>query len=86
MQLIYILAIIAVVFVMMYDPNSRRLEQFVTGVTPQKGEPCCNNTEYMANNRVQCEAPHYQGVQFADQNYGCPTRHPQVRDGAIIGR
>ena len=76
----------AVVFVMMYDPKSKRLEQFMTGVTPQKGEPCCNNNGYMATHRVQCEAPHYQGVQFADSNYGCPTRHPQVRDGAIIGR
>ena len=86
MQLIYILAIIAIVFVMMYNPNSKRLEQFMNGVTPQKGEPCCNNTDYMATHRVQCQAPHYQGVQFANPDYGCPERHPKVWDGAIIGR
>ena len=87
MKVIYILAIIAIVFVMMYDPNSKRIEQFMNTVTPQTtDEPCCNNNEYMATHRVQCQSPHYQGVQFANPDYGCPDRHPVLRNGAIIGR
>ena len=50
------------------------------------GSDCCSDNNYMANNPTQCEPAHYQGVQFADMDYGCPKRHPEAYMGAIIGR
>ena len=71
------LVIMAVVFVLTYDPKSRTLESVIEG-----SEPCC---ERLANNQTQCESVHYQGVQFGNENYGCPSRHPRQAMGAIIG-
>ena len=87
MNLTYILAFLAVIFVLTYDTKTGRLEKFM-GLKPQQeaAKTCCNNNDYMANNFVQCENAHYEGVQFANTNYGCPERHPQVMGGAIIGR
>ena len=85
MKAIYILAMLVVVFVFMYDTRSGRLEKFMNGVqASQEKQPCCNNNDYMATNFTQCQAPHFQGVQFADTNYGCPERHPKVHGGAIF--
>lgn len=105
MKLIYCLAVLAVVFILMYDPRSRMLERFLPGLSgiPARpvgplnppipgsqlmggdGSQCCSDTNYMANNFTQCEDAHYRGVQFANMNYGCPTRHPDAYMGAIIG-
>ena len=72
-----ILVLIAVLFVLTYDPRSRTLEKVI--------EPCCNNNEYRANNMNQCESGYYQGVQFGDTNYGCPPKTPKEYMGAVIG-
>ncbi len=85
MNLTYLIAAAMFVFVMMYDTKSGRLEKFMR--VPQKNAQntgCCNNNVYMSTNPTQCENAHYQGVQFADRDYGCPERHPKVCGGAII--
>ena len=80
-----LLVILAVLFVLTYDPKSRTLENMIEGGPESQSKPCCENTGYMANNQTQCESVHYQGIQFGNENYGCPTRHPQQAMGAIIG-
>jgi len=75
MNIVYIAALLAIVFVLSYKPK----ENFT------KNPQCCNNTPYMAQNATQCENAHFQGVQFGNQQYGCPARHPQANLGAIIG-
>ncbi len=72
-----LLMLLAVLFVLTYDPRSRTLENVI--------EPCCNNNEYRANNMTQCESGYYQGVQFGNTDYGCPTKSPKEHMGAIIG-
>lgn len=105
MKLIYCIALLAVVFILAYNPNSRMIEKFMPGygfqprpvgpsnppvsgmsLSGDNGSNCCSKTDYMANNPTQCEPAHYQGVQFADRDYGCPKRHPEAYMGAIIGR
>ena len=84
-----LLVILAVLFVLTYDPKSRTLENMIEGSDSKANsvdsKPCCERTNYMANNHTQCESVHYQGVQFGNENYGCPTRHPSQAMGAIIG-
>jgi hypothetical protein len=50
--------LIAIVFVLTYDPKSRTLEKFV-------GQP-------VAPTQKSCEDTHYQSVQFANSPYECP--------------
>ena len=57
-KLIFLLAI---VFVLTYDPTSRTLEKFVGQPTP----PTPTNKS--------CENAHYEAVQFAQSPYECPT-------------
>jgi hypothetical protein len=77
------LVIMAILFVLTYDPKSRTLESIIDSDTQSK--PCCEKNDYMANNPTQCESVHYQGVQFGNEKYGCPSRHPRQSMGAIIG-
>ena len=100
MRAAYILAFIAIAFVLTYNPKSGGIEKYIlkpapvdsTGVREvdiaakvhSKEPGCCSNNNYMANNVTQCEYPHYQGVQFADSNYGCPERLPPAWKGAIL--
>jgi hypothetical protein len=51
--------LLAIVFVLTYDPKSRTLEKFV-------GQP-------MPSTQRSCEDTHYQSVQFAQSPYECPT-------------
>jgi len=51
--------LVAIVFVLTYDPKSRTLEKFV-------GQPT-------APIQKSCEDAHYQSVQFAQSPYECPT-------------
>ena len=89
MKAVYIIALLAVVFVLMYNPKSRRVESFIEFQQPKypgTDSQCCSKNKYMANNPTQCTPPHFQGVQFADNSYGCPVKHPEAYLGAIIGR
>lgn len=90
MKLIVLLFIAAFIFCLTYDPKSGRIESLVNGVTVTQGEKpldgCCSDNSYMANNSVQCRPAHFQGNQFANPDYGCPQKHPETFQGAIIGR
>ena len=89
MKAIYILSILAIVFVLTYKPRTRRVENFTEfqqAKYPARDSQCCSKNDYMAKNPTQCTPPHYQGVQFAEPKYGCPVKHPEAYLGAIIGR
>ena len=75
-KLIQLITLMAFIFVLTYDPKSRKLENVIEG--------CCSNTEHRARNPAQCEASYYQGVQFGDPNYGCPPTHPPTHLGALV--
>jgi hypothetical protein len=79
------LVILAILFVLTYDPRSRVLENVLEGPVGVDSKPCCEKNDYMANHQTQCESVHYQGVQFGNEQYGCPSRHPRQTMGAIIG-
>lgn len=84
MKLHYLLALLALLFVISYDPKSGTIEKFVNPMVKKTG--CCDNTQYMADNKDQCEHAHFQGVTFAQEGYGCPLKTPEVNMGAVIGR
>jgi hypothetical protein len=50
--------LLAIVFVLTYDPSSRTLETFVGQPTPSTDK--------------SCEHAHYEAVQFAQGPYDCP--------------
>ena len=50
--------LLAIVFVLTYDPKSRTLEKFVGQPTPPT--------------QKSCENTHYEAVQFAQSPYDCP--------------
>jgi hypothetical protein len=50
--------LLAIVFVLTYDPKSRTLEKFVGQQTPPT--------------QKSCEPTHYEAVQFAQHPYECP--------------
>jgi hypothetical protein len=53
-----IVFLLAIVFVLTYDPKSRTLEKFVGQPTPPT--------------QRSCEPTHYEAVQFAQSPYECP--------------
>ena len=67
-QIVFLLAI---VFVLTYDPNSRTLEKFV-------GQP-----QASPSTAKSCENAHYEAVQFAQTPYDCPTSPGKTKMGAI---
>jgi len=100
MRAAYILAFVAIVFVLTYNPKSGGVEKYqmkpapldYTGVREVTIDPkvhskepgCCSNNDYMANNVTQCENVHYQNLQFAGFNSVCPPRLPRAWKGAIL--
>lgn len=52
-----IIVLLAIVFVLTYDPKSRRLEKFITQEIPTQ---------------KTCEPAHYEAIQFAQSPYECP--------------
>jgi len=85
------------VFVLMYKPQKEKFTQapIKPPKTPstnqdevtitQEKDNCCSNLDYMANNYRQCRNVHYEGIQFANPDYGCPEKVPETYLGAIIG-
>ena len=53
-----IVFLLAIAFVLTYDPKSRTLEKFVGQSTPPTDK--------------SCESAHYEAVQFAQAPYECP--------------
>ena len=58
-----------IVFVLKYDPKSRKLEKYVAHPT--------------AHTQKSCEDTHYQSVQFAQSPYDCPPSG-RTQMGAIV--
>lgn len=84
---LFLIVILCFLFVLTYDPKSRGLENFVPSPPStlcQAPSGCCNQNKYMADHPTQCERAHYQGVQFANPNYGCPPKIPEAELGAIV--
>jgi len=75
--------ILAILFVLTYDPKSGTLDRFMTEPTKKESQ-CCSQTKYRANHPVQCESRYFQGVQFGNTELGCPVRVPTVDMGAIL--
>ena len=71
------LMLLALLFVLTYDPRSRTLERFI------EGPGCCADTKYMADHHTQCENEHFESIQFGGIP-GCPRRVSQVWKGAIM--
>jgi hypothetical protein len=63
-----VLFLLAIVFVLSYDPNTKTIERFVGDPTPPTDK--------------SCQAAHFQAVQFAASPYQCP-KETNVRMGAI---
>jgi hypothetical protein len=55
-----IVFLLAIVFVLTYDPKSRTLEKIV-------GQPTASTDK-------SCEHAHYEAVQFAQTPYDCPSQ------------
>ena len=69
-----VIALLAIVFVLTYDPKSRTLEKFVDA----KQAPTTVDTG------KHCEDAHYNAVQFGQAAYECSPSN-RVQMGAIIG-
>lgn len=87
---IFMIVIVSFLFIITYDPKKGSLEKYIIPQKEQmngsKKAPCCNKVKYRANHPGQCESAYYQGLQFADQDYGCPKVQPIVYKGAIMSQ
>ena len=87
---IWALFVIVFVFLLTYDPKSGTMKSTIasvsgTGVSPSgTGASCCADDTFRAQNPKKCEDPHYNGVQFANPVYACPTAPDTAQMGAII--
>ena len=61
--------LLAIVFVLTYDPKSRTLETFIGHPSPSTDK--------------SCENAHYEAVQFAQTPYECPTPG-KTKMGAVM--
>jgi hypothetical protein len=94
---IWALFVIVFVFLLTYDPKSGTMKSTIasvsgtgvssggtgsnsSGVAPS----CCADDTFRAQNPKKCEDPHYNGVQFANPEYTCPTAPDTAQMGAII--
>ena len=66
--------LLAIVFVLTYDPKSRTLERFVNGPSAAAGAA--------GSRDPQCKHAHLQAVQFG-QEYQC-AKNPRANAGALI--
>ena len=89
MKLWVIAVIIALVFVLTYDPNSGTLNKYIVGdksvPNAQEVAPSCNDPTYMADNPRQCERAHYASAQFGTVPMETPLLVPKTNMGIIIG-
>jgi hypothetical protein len=91
---LFLIVIMSFIFIITYDPKSKNLENLIPKKESMEADeaaidqkkPCCSVTKYRAENPYQCEPGYYQGLQFADTDYGCPVVSPVVYEGAIMSR
>jgi len=84
-----VICIIAIIFVISYDPSSGTLEKYLLSGPknyPAETNKGCANNEFRANNPDPCENSAYQSVQFGTQPKDTPPRIPESYLGAIVGQ
>lgn len=93
---IWALFVIVFVFLLTYDPKSGTMKSVIGTVGVSSGgtgsgsnssgvaASCCADDTFRAQNSKKCEDPHYNGVQFANPAYACPTAPDTAQMGAII--
>jgi hypothetical protein len=88
---IWALFVIVFVFLLTYDPKSGTMKSVIGsvggssgGTGTRVGASCCADDTFRAQNPKKCEDPHYNGVQFANPEYTCPTAPDTAQMGAII--
>lgn len=82
---VWLVALAAFIFMLTYNPSKGNLNDIIAPSRPVKRE-CCNDDIYRAQNPQQCKAPHFTGVQFADESYSCPPKAGKSIGGAIISK
>jgi len=81
---IWVVIVAAVIFLLTYNPEKGALNTMLAGELGLKAPTCCADDTFRAKNPQRCEAPHYNGIQFADPNYACPADADRASMGAII--
>jgi len=77
MRLHVIAIILAVLFVLTYDPKTRALEKYIMGPTASVNGQASGPTPI----DVQCKHPHFQARNFGEPVYDCPKSNSKM--GAI---
>lgn len=79
MRLYTVAIILAILFVITYDPKSRTLEKYIMGplspINAQQQQGPTPSTD------VQCKHPHFQARNFGEPVYDCPKSNSRM--GAI---
>ena len=84
---IWVVIVAVVIFLLTYNPEKGVLNTMLAselGIKKPTAPACCADDTFRAKNPKQCEAPHYNGIQFADPNYACPVDADRTSMGAII--
>lgn len=78
MRLYTVAIILAILFVITYDPKSRTLEKYIMGpLSPVNAQQAGSPTP----SDVQCKHPHFQARNFGEPVYDCPKSNSRM--GAI---
>ncbi|AUT19037.1 hypothetical protein DSLPV1_066 [Dishui lake phycodnavirus 1] len=78
MRLYVVAIILAVLFVITYDPKSRTLEKYIMGpLSPVNAQ----TAKGPAPSNIQCKHPHFQARNFGEPVYDCPKSNSKL--GAI---
>jgi len=76
MRLYTVAIILAIIFVITYDPRSRTLEKYISPLT--SGQV---NADGPTPSEVACKHPHFQARNFGEPVYDCPKGNSKM--GAI---
>lgn len=77
-----LIILLCFLFIITYEPSGKKKGK--ENYQPvQEIKTCCDDVKYMSENKDQCQAAHFRGVQFVEKN-GCPTKTPCTTMGAII--
>lgn len=78
--------IVAIIFIVTYDPKSGTLEKFLN--SPEVEQPkdeSCSSVDYMARHPDHCEDARYDSVQFGTPIETPKRIVPRTEMGVIIG-
>jgi hypothetical protein len=77
MRLYTVAIILAILFVITYDPKSRTLEKYISPLTAGQVNAAAGPTP----SDVACKHPHFQARNFGEPVYDCPKSNSKM--GAI---